>query len=78
MLTHSAVRESSSDIQHNSVCLSVCLHASLSVSPSARQLVSVILNRSSVCDHSDEDGWRDTDDGGKDTIRLDSAIPGMS
>lgn len=44
-------------------CLSVCLHAGLSVSPSAR--LSIILNRSSVCEHSEEDGWRDTDDGRK-------------
>lgn len=30
-----------------------------------------------MCDHSDEDGWGDTDNSGKDTTRFDSAIPGM-
>lgn len=47
-------------------CVSVRLHASLSVSPPAR--LSIILNRSTVCEHSDEDGWRDTDDAGKKTL----------
>lgn len=57
--------------------MSVSPQASSSVSPSARQTVSVILNGSSVRDHSHRDGWRNTDDGGRDSLRLDSAISGM-
>lgn len=62
---------------YNTLCVSICLHASASASPSARQSVSVDLNGSSVCDHTDGDGWRNTDAGGQVILRLDSAIPGM-
>lgn len=73
MLTHSK----SQALIYSTPCVAICLHSSSSVSPSARQSVSVILNRSSVCDHSDEDGWRNTDAGRQVTLRVDSAIPGM-
>lgn len=52
-----------------STALSVCMQAHLS-------LRLPDLNGSTVCDHSDE-GWRETDNSMEDTIRLDSAIPGM-